>query len=111
MSDDRKLVYSTDGNLPIPQPPRTLHSKLQAKHLPPDDGVLRISRERRRGSTVSVVTGLNEAELTSVAKALKRLCGSGGTAKDGIVEIQGDHRDRIVEYFERSGRKIKRAGG
>lgn len=74
-------------------------------------GLLRISRERRRSSVVSVITGLDEREIGSVAKELKKLCGSGGTAKNGLVEIQGDHRDRIVEFFERSGRKIKRAGG
>ncbi|MEO6914055.1 MAG: stress response translation initiation inhibitor YciH [Candidatus Baltobacteraceae bacterium] len=108
MSDDRRLVYSTDGGSPVPQPKRrpTQPSKPQL----PNDGILRISRERRRGSTVSLITGLDEPEIESLAKELKKLCGSGGTAKNGIVEIQGDHRDRIVEFFERSGRKIKRAG-
>jgi translation initiation factor 1 len=76
----------------------------------PDDGVVRIARERRRG-IVSVVTGLRESELADVAKQLKRLCGSGGTAKNGVVEIQGDHRDTIVAWFAQQGRVAKKAGG
>ena len=55
--------------------------------------------------------GLAAAELEAVGKELKRLCGTGGTAKNGVVEIQGDHRDRIVAYFEERGRRVKRAGG
>lgn len=77
----------------------------------PDDGIVRVSRERRRASVVTLVTGLPERDLQETAKALKRLCGSGGTAKNGIVEIQGEHRDRIVEYLQSQGRKVKKAGG
>jgi translation initiation factor 1 len=77
----------------------------------PDDGVIRIMRERRRGGTMSVVTGLDERELAEVAKALKRHCGTGGTAKEGVVEIQGDHREKIAAWFSAQGRKAKVAGG
>ncbi|MHB8305822.1 MAG: stress response translation initiation inhibitor YciH [Vulcanimicrobiaceae bacterium] len=77
----------------------------------PDDGILRVGRERRRGSVVSIVTGLDPLELAAVAKTLKRLCGSGGTAKNGVVEIQGDHRDKIVTFFAEQGRRVKKAGG
>ena len=68
-------------------------------------------RERRRASVVTIVTGLPERELAETAKTLKRLCGSGGTAKNGIVEIQGDHRDKIVAYLQAQGRAVKKAGG
>ncbi len=77
----------------------------------PDDGVVRILRERRRAGTMSVVTGLELREIDEVAKALKRHLGTGGTAKNGTVEIQGDHRDRIVTWFAARGRKAKLAGG
>ncbi|MDQ2663640.1 MAG: stress response translation initiation inhibitor YciH [Candidatus Eremiobacteraeota bacterium] len=77
----------------------------------PDDGVVRIFRERRRGGTMSVVTGLLPTEINEIAKTLKRLCGSGGTSKNGVVEIQGDHRERIAAFFTERGRKYKLAGG
>jgi translation initiation factor 1 len=77
----------------------------------PDDGVVRILRERRRGGTMSVVAGLDPREVEDVGKALKRHCGTGGTAKNGVVEIQGDHRDRIAAWFAAQGRKVKLAGG
>ena len=112
MPEDRKLVYSTDGGWVGPEP------KVKPKSKPhgvaarvPEDGVIRVAREKRRGGTMSIVTGLDERELGDVAKALKKLCGTGGTAKNGVVEIQGDHREKIVTYFEKAGRKVKRAGG
>lgn len=77
----------------------------------PDDGVVRIMRMRRRASTVSVVTGLGERELGDVAASLKRHCGTGGTAKNGTVEIQGDHREKIAAWFAAQGRAVKLAGG
>lgn len=77
----------------------------------PADGVIRVARERRRASVVSVVHGLAAREAPEVAKALKRHCGTGGTSKDGIVEIQGDHRERIVAWFATQGRRAKVAGG
>ncbi|HTZ54731.1 MAG TPA: hypothetical protein VMB20_06675 [Candidatus Acidoferrum sp.] len=77
----------------------------------PADGVIRVARERRRASVVSLVHGLRPHETDEIAKALKRHCGTGGTSKDGIVEIQGDHRERIVAWFLAQGRKAKVAGG
>ncbi|MGZ3496952.1 MAG: stress response translation initiation inhibitor YciH [Vulcanimicrobiaceae bacterium] len=107
--DNRRLVFSSENGWQVPEPKR--QPKPQQRAHVPDDGVLRIARERRRGSMVSIVTGLGERELADVAKALKRLCGSGGTAKNGVVEIQGDHRDTIVAFFEGQGRRVKKAGG
>lgn len=77
----------------------------------PRDGVIRIARERRRASSVTLIGGLGDQELADVAKTLKRLCGTGGTNKNGIVELQGDHRDAVVAYFEAQSRRVKRAGG
>ena len=79
---------------------------------PPRDGVVRVSRTKagRRGKVVTLVMGLPPGDLAGVARALKRLCGSGGAVKDGVVEIQGDHRDRIVAHLE-PDYAVKRAGG
>jgi translation initiation factor 1 len=109
--DERVLVYSTDGSTPLPKAPPRAKAQPQAARSMPDDGVVRVARERRRASAVTVVHGLAPGELEAVGKELKRLCGSGGTAKAGVVEIQGDHRDRIVAWFEGRGRRVKRAGG
>ena len=109
--DERRLVYSTDGDLPLPAPKRP---KAQAgpKHRDlPDDGVIRVAKERRRAGVVTVVYGLPASSLTEVGKTLRRTCGTGGTAKGGVLELQGDHRDRVAGYFEASGRRVKRVGG
>jgi translation initiation factor 1 len=81
------------------------------KNRVPDDGIVRVMRERRRASVVTIITGLPERELAETASALKRLCGSGGTAKNGVVEIQGDHREKIVAQLQAQGKKVKKAGG
>lgn len=77
----------------------------------PADGVIRVARERRRASVVSIVHGLDEREADEIAKTLKRILGTGGTSKHGVIEIQGDHRERIVAWFAAQGRKAKLAGG
>jgi translation initiation factor 1 len=88
-----------------------LPNRWRVKNRVPDDGIVRVMRERRRASVVSIVTGLSQRELAETAKALKRLCGTGGTAKNGVVEIQGDHRDKIVAFLQAQGRTVKKAGG
>lgn len=89
---------------PGPAPPRV-----------PDDGAVRIFRERggRNGKTVTVVRGLSErgAALEARAAELRRLCGAGGTTRDGAIEIQGDHRERIAEHLRGLGCRVKLAGG
>ncbi len=67
----------------------------------------------RKGKGVTVITGvpLPLTELKELGKALKKLCGSGGTVKDGVIEIQGDHRDRLVAELATRGWTVKRAGG
>jgi translation initiation factor 1 len=83
--------------------------------VPRGDGVVRVRRETggRGGKTVTVVYGvpLPEAKLKDLAGNLKRLCGTGGTLKAGTIEIQGDHRDRIVAALEQRGYTVKLAGG
>jgi translation initiation factor 1 len=78
------------------------------------DGIVRVGRSTkgRRGKIVSTVTGvtLAEDELRELAGDLKRRCGTGGALKDDVIEIQGDHRDTLVEELEKRGFKVKRVG-
>lgn len=69
-----------------------------------------LSRSGRRGKTVTVVHGLPAGELRPLSKELKRLCGAGGSAKDGVVEIQGDHRDAVVAHLSNRF-TVVRSGG
>jgi len=76
------------------------------------DGIVRVSRTTagRRGKTVTLVTGLPPADLGDIAKELKRLCGSGGAVKDGVVQVQGDHRDKVAAHLGARFR-VRIAGG
>ncbi len=80
-----------------------------------DDGIVRIFRERagRGGKVVTVIRGLPQRgpALDARAAELRRLCGAGGTVKDGAVEIQGDHRERVAERLRALGYTVKLAGG
>jgi translation initiation factor 1 len=77
--------------------------------------VARVRREKkgRGGKTVTTVTGvpLPQAELRELAKELRRHCGSGGTLKGEVIEIQGDHADAVAAALDARGLKVKRAGG
>lgn len=94
--------------------------RTQGGRRPPDrpaatgagDGVVRVSRTKagRKGKTVTLVTGLPAGDVAGVAKELKRLLGTGGAVKDGEVEIQGDHRDRVAAHLGERYR-VKVAGG
>lgn len=81
----------------------------------PRDGVVRVALDRkgRGGKAVTLVMGVpgDAAEVMSLGQTLKKLCGSGGTVKDDVIEVQGDHRDRIVARLTELGYKVKRAGG
>ncbi len=83
----------------------------QQPRTPPDDGIVRVGCERRRGGSVTIVYGLGARELEPVAAELKKRCGTGGTAKNGVVELQGDKRDAALAYFTGQGRKVKKMGG
>ncbi|HWC30896.1 MAG TPA: stress response translation initiation inhibitor YciH [Dehalococcoidia bacterium] len=108
---NRRIVYSSEGGRVKQQPP----AKAPPPSGFPDDGVVRISREKgnRGGKTVTVVRGLPERgdALEQRAAELKRLCGAGGTLRDGAIEIQGDHRERIAERLKGLGYTVKLAGG
>lgn len=110
-NDDRRLVYSTDGSIPLPTFEKAKTQSPSGKTLPPDDGIVRVGSEKRRGGTVTLVYGLLASELEVVAGELKKRCGAGGTAKDGIVAIQGEKRDAVLAYFAQRGRRTKRMGG
>jgi translation initiation factor 1 len=104
-----RLVYSSDaGRIDPREAPRK-----PATSSFPEDGVVRISREKgnRGGKTVTVIRGLPAKDLEARATELKRLCGAGGTQRDGLIEIQGDHRERIAERLKALGHKVKLAGG
>lgn len=79
----------------------------------PNDGVVRIFRDRsgRNGKVVTVIRGLPLRHADARAAELKRLCGAGGAVKDGAVEIQGDHRERIADHLRALGHLVKLAGG
>jgi translation initiation factor 1 len=114
-----RLVYSTDGG-PMNEPAtrrvassRATPSRTAARV--PVDGVIRVFIERggRGGKVVTVIRGLPERgpALDALAAELKRLCGAGGTLKDGAVLIQGDQRDRVAEHLRGLGYTVKLAGG
>ena len=82
---------------------------------PTGDGKVRVGRSTkgRKGKSVTLITGLPLAgdDLQDLARDLKRQCGSGGTVKEGTIEIQGDHRDALVELLSKRGYEVKRSGG
>ena len=114
-----RLVYSTDGGRTCPECRQALAACRCAEAAraarPAGDGVARVCRERqgRGGKTVTVVRGLplSADELATLGKQLRSACGSGGTAKDGVLEVQGDHRDRVLAWLLAQGFKAKAAGG
>ena len=83
--------------------------------VPAGDGTVRVWRETkgRAGKGVTLVRGLalDAGALVALARQLKTACGSGGTVKEGVIEIQGDHCDRVIEWLRREGHTVKRAGG
>lgn len=116
-SKKKGLVYSTDAGRICPgcgQPKRNNCCDNQQKQIH-GDGVVRISRQTkgRKGSGVCLITGLplDNAELKKLAKELKKKCGSGGTINNGVIEIQGDHRQVLLDFLLKSGFHAKLAGG
>lgn len=89
--------------------------QVYSTHASPSEARVRVGRETkgRRGKGVTVVTGvpLRGDALKELGKKLKQQCGSGGTVKDGVIEIQGDHRDKIVAALTDYGWDVKRSGG
>lgn len=101
------LVYSTETGRIKQEPEKT--------ERPKGDGVVRIQRQTkgRKGKGVCIITGLDleDTALKLLAAELKKVCGCGGSVKDGNIEIQGDARDKIKAHLEKKGMKVKLAGG
>lgn len=111
------LVYSTDGGRMCPacRRPVAQCSCSRAAPPPPTDGIVRVLRETkgRGGKAVTVVRGVpaDAAALAKLGQELKSACGSGGTVKDGAIEVQGDHVDKLMQLLQQRGFRVKRAGG
>jgi translation initiation factor 1 len=107
---ERRVVYSTtDGDLRKARPADQRRAAAAA------GGRVKVRREvaGRRGKAVTTVTGvpLDDAGLRELAGRLKKRCGVGGSAKDGVIELQGDHRDVVVEVLRADGYDVVLAGG
>jgi len=112
------LVYSTDGGRMCPacrNPVSACTCRTQAATpAVRGDGVVRVSRETkgRGGKAVTVIRGVqaDAVALAALGKQLRTACGSGGTLKDGVIEVQGDHCERVIAYLKEAGWAVKRAG-
>ena len=115
--DDRPTVYSTDPKFtrPCKRCGRYPCRCPKPVSLPPErqTAAIRLERKGRGGKTVTVVMDLqlNSKDIKALAKTLKRACGSGGTAKEGVIEIQGDHRQKVADKLRSLGYNTKFAGG
>ena len=116
---DRGIVYSTEHGRMCPDCSRPVAAcacrERKDSEILAGDGIVRISRETkgRKGKGVTLVTGLplDQAGLQKLAKQLKRKCGAGGTVKDRVIEIQGDHRERLLQELSARGYTTQRVGG
>jgi len=112
MTRKHRPVYSTDPRVNArPGAPE----RPPSRSLPPEQQTARIQRERkgRRGKTVTAIRGLQLTpdDMKGLCKELKRSCGTGGTVKDGVIELQGDHRETVAEDLQGRGYKTKFVGG
>jgi translation initiation factor 1 len=91
------------------------HKLATVTSIPPHQQMVYLHRESkgRGGKGVTLLKGLvlSEADMTALAKTLKQVCGSGGTVKDGVIEIQGDQREKIADVLRKLGYRVKLAGG
>jgi translation initiation factor 1 len=123
--DTSRTVYATEAGriCPVCGHPiaacrcKLPHARSMSEHRvrPAGDGIVRVSLDKkgRRGSVVTLITGLpgSDEALKTLAAELKRRCGSGGTLKDGVIEIQGNHRDTLITILQSKGFRPKKAGG
>ena len=104
------MVYSTNPDFQY-----TTEEKVEEQTLPPRQQNLRVwlDRKQRAGKVVTIVRGFRgtTADLEELGRMLKQRCGVGGSAKEGEILIQGDHRDRVVEILLKAGYGCKKAGG
>ncbi len=115
--DDAPLVYSTESGKMCPNCNKNYKKCICKKvpSIPKSDGIVRLMKQAkgRKGKGVTLITGipLDSRELKNLAKSLKQKCGTGGSVKNGIIEIQGDHRDLLETELKNLGYKVKRSGG
>ena len=111
MSNNSKTVWSSEDGDQRKKEQTVSH----AKSLPPQQQTVYLHRESsgRAGKAVTLVKKLilSEDDLKALAKKLKQECGTGGTVKDGVIEIQGEHREKIADVLQKLGYKVKIAGG
>jgi translation initiation factor 1 len=111
------LVYSTEQGRMCPDCGKPVGACACRRDTaaPRDDGIVRVCRETkgRRGKSVTLIKGvpLTQTDLKKIAKELKSRCGSGGTVKEGVIEIQGDHRETILAELKMKGWTVKISGG
>jgi translation initiation factor 1 len=118
MSQHSRTVYSTASGRLCPDCSKPVDAcicqALRQQQIK-GDGVVRVARETkgRAGKGVTLIKGLaqSESELKATASSMKQLCGTGGTVKDGVIEIQGDQRDKLLAWLLAKGFKAKLAGG
>jgi translation initiation factor 1 len=114
---DNPIVYSTAHGRMCPECGRPARDCVcrQKKAVLRGDDVVMVGRETRgrKGKGVTVITGVpgDEAQLKELERQLKAKCGAGGTVKDGTIEIQGDHRQLLLEELSSRGFKVKLSGG
>ncbi len=113
--DNSRLVYSTEDNSGDKRASKTDKIGKKKSTSSKGDGIIRVERSSkgRKGKGVSLIKGLplEGSDLKTLAKKLKQKCGTGGTVKNGVIEIQGDHRELLVEELKELGYKAKKAGG
>ena len=115
--DSYRLVYSNDGGRICPEcrNPSAKCTCRNSKKIPAGDGVARVRREvkARGGKTVTTITGIPVPgdELGEICRKLRKMCAGGGTVKDGVIEIQGDHIETVMKELSRRGFTAKRSGG
>ncbi len=109
------LTPEWSKNTPGSQLPPKKEKPQQKPSAAKSDGIVRVGRETkgRKGAGVTVITGIpsHPEGLEKLAKQFKQQCGTGGTVKNGIIEIQGDHRDLLVKALSALGYTVKKAGG
>lgn len=118
LAEPPRIVYSTGVGERCPNCLRAIGECVCKRGTPgksSSDGMVRVSRETqgRKGKGVSVISGLGlpPEQLDALATELKKCCGSGGSVHEGRIEIQGDHRDRLIQELQRRGWQTKRVGG
>jgi translation initiation factor 1 len=114
-----RVVYSTDKGRQCPECQQPIDQcecqQRKQSQIRQGDGIVRIQRQTkgRKGKGVTLITGIElpQAELLKLAKELKQRCSTGGSVKDGVIEIQGEQRDILQQVLQSKGYKVKLSGG